>query len=771
MSTASPTAVLLARNFLRASSPWTGAFDRLLRVFVRSGPSANQDLFFSNGWQHPGTDWENPLSVVPLSSGSWADTDNDPALARAAASPIDVHPTVAGGSEAIGAGLVSRPGVEVQAGAPAEPTATSLLPLLGFLPRRAVGFYGNERPSQQPAIGAAEPVGWREYPILLYGVAETDLGPNSTISNYADLGMKGVGLQQTRATAGSTVEQEAEYYWTVSGFVLPYARAAGQAGIKVLMPIALASEGTTPIVSTSTTGLTAGLSFTVPYSLSGTSTYDQIDPAYVDWASERIALVIESIENDPLASEGIAGFWGLEEMRPNGIGEFRDYYWQVRVRRLIEAKSPGRLFMTYMGNAASPQLLYASMFVGLGGPTALWPNGLVEARMGPLPATQPSFFDYAQALLADAGVGADLERRWRLFDGRGFDAVQAGNYSSTNQATWPTDVDGNLAPQFDPEYYAGGAATAVRRSTSNTIASGLVDADGTTYPFADPSWPQWDASLVYRPWEAIADYLKSMAITPDALGFQVPVTDHLYAGAYVDRLLLGSQVAPADENRSIARHMGAVRRDTMRGVAQTLRNHFRQDIGPNKTFHVPELDSFVGWPASAAHARHDFWAGVELADGVGLYQFGERFGNQTAWQGYGPSFFLFKQVVREFLVAGERIDTGFAFTGATAIPGGPTSVSQTVGRLYYEGSIGSVPPQEVINASVGYRIATKVLVIVTSSFAQQSSFQLGALGVLNGAGSVASLLPTPNINVAPGPAGATNLMANGIDATVLLFTL
>ena len=753
--------VVIARNLFYPDDP-EYLRGRVFRVFWRApGATSWEDRYLLDGWDQTGAVWRNITGPAP-------------GLVRDAGPELDVHPAVSAASPLIGDSLPLRPPVGV-AGGTSVPLE-DLPEALGFPGYPETGYYDNERPAVPqvgpgggPAVGAAEPVGWREFPILLYGVGVDNLGSGSSVTPLCDLVTKGVGLEVTAPTPGNTPAQDAEHFWLIQDFVLPYCRGAAEAGVKALVPIAFNRNSSAPVSLVSGSGLTAGEVFTIPYDDgSGQPASYQITPAFTDWAMERITIVLQGIAADPLARSGVAGYWSLpEEPRANLGGLYRDYNHSQRMRRLVEEQHPGALLTTYFPNSLAATGAFSTLFSSVGWRAPLL--GLDAVELGPLPASQSDFVGFAQALLGQLGLGDEHGLRWRLYDGRGIAAELPPAFDPDNSASWPRDQDGFVVPQFDPDYFDFPDRVAASDArVGNLEQSPGGGATGKAFADVTPPWPEWGDVDVYRPWEPTSSYVTSLYTMPDALGFHAPVFDHLLVGSYLDRLL-GAQQAPApDVNRILGLHLAKCRMDMMRGVRQTVRTWFRQDVGHNRVFHAPELVTGGGTanPDTPAHARHDFWIGLHDCEGFMLYRYEP--GSGARWAAYEESLALLKGTAREFLVAGERVeDLGFGYLSV----GDPAEdPGLDLGDAYYGPTLGAVPDYPSINVS-GFRIRDRVLVIITSSYEQVSEIELGQSGLLSSATAVQELLTGTGLTPGGTAAGPWSYTVDGIDGTVLLFEL
>jgi len=776
--------IVVAANLFRATTPWlVTSTTQVLRVFVRTGGAAWNDLFWVRGWQFAGTDWEN--RVVVLVNGSTAmDGGNDPALARPNGPNVDVHPTRIGSSVAIGRALPSRP----QIGPTGLQPTTDLFRLLGFPDAPTTGYYNNERPRRAstqpggPALGAAEPAGWVELPIMVAQVGTTSLqdavdGPR--IAAMCDMVQRAYFLPDTPPPPTFDPADQAAY-WFFQQDIIDWLHAVDALGLKGVRGVPVGVDQNLGFTYQSPSGVSQGVSFELP------TGKDEFRPAFAVWLSELLPYVLHAILADEVARRALIGLWGPEEFRPNAPYQWNGYYLAQRLRRTIEAAAPGLRFMTYLQNFSSPGLALTGLGTSIGNAPPVWLGtnpGLLPLRMGGIPTTFPgNSLDYAAALFAEVGV-ADRQLRWHIYDGRGF-AADIPTFVPTNQATWPRDADGNLSTFTDPntEFFAAQQQGTTLPADRWVMPDGVAEKDAVSgVPFLDGG--PIDNSTVsaavpdrYRPWQFSSEYYGSWYALTDGLGFVPPVTDHYLGGNYVDRSL-GWNVTEATTNRIVAyQRVKSVTEG--RTSARQMLGKYRQQLGDCKAFHVlePNIHTNDGQylaPATRAFGRHDFWVGMHELDGVLVYPWGERHYRDSAgsfvplpgWEGYEESMRLLKSTVREFIVAGERVDVGFQFLNAwpQGAPGEKNPGS-------YQGTtVGYVRDWNLVNVT-GFLLRDAVAVVLTASYDQQADFKLGVTGPLGAASSVSNLIPASAVSATPSGAD-WDVTTVGIDGTVLLFQL
>lgn len=680
--------------------------------------------------------------------------------------------------------------------------ADDLLAALGFPDSPELGYYGNERPARPeatlggPAIGAAEPAGWFEFPVVMYQVALDDLQGTATapvLASICDVVTRAWGVPLTAPQPGVSLDQQAAHWFSLER-LLDWLNAAANAGLKGIGPIPISAWTDTDPGFTfeSPGGVSQGVKFEIPWGKPAPKT--AVFPAMAVWLEQFLPTVLAAVEADPVASSALIGFWGPEELAPNPIGLWGQYYLALRLRRAIDALTPGRLLMTYMQNSSNPATGLANQAASIGLAPPLdpaQPTAIAAIRMGGLPAGFPGGpLGYGQDLLAEVGSGIQFERRWRIYDGRGF-PQDIPFFNENNPATYPTDFDGNTTVFMDPD----------SDRWPVPVATADLEAPAPGFPFASGEAPDLETNNVvgaeipdrYRPWQATASYYASWYSMPDGLGFAPPLMDHWVGGNYVDRAL-GWNATEAATNRIIGYHRMQGLLEGRLSATQMLAKA-RQQPGDCKVFNVVEVNIHTNdgqyiAPATQAFGRHDFWVGLHHGEAVLVYLWGERqyvdgfdaqgqpiYMQVPGWNGYVESLQLLKGThpewdvcIREFLVAGERIDVGFQFLGADPLPPLTSAPGLTSPPAYRGGTIGYVKDWELVNVS-GFRLRDKVAVVVTSSYAQTVQFHLGTAGsLLNGVPDPQVLLQ-PSVQLFAGPGGQTGVEIDGIEGFVLLFTL
>src|SRR5690606_33308487 len=87
-------------------------------------------------------------------------------------------------------------------------------------------------------------------------------------------------------------------------------------------------------------------------------------------------------------------------------------------------------------------------------------------------------------------------------------------------------------------------------------------------------------------------------------------------------------------------------------------------------FHVPDLSGAGVVHMSREEARHDFWAGLHVAQGIFLYNFAYRNVQPDVWDAYARGLYLIKSEMRPWLAQGNRWTPAVWSNGAVqTVPG------------------------------------------------------------------------------------------------------
>lgn len=766
--------VLFARNLVSLAGFPIGRFA------VSSPGSALERDAFALAQVHPGTVWENRVGDAILARPV---SDGFPLNAS------DYHPIASLGSEAVSVGALPRLVTVRTGGAGGLGTylAIDVLAAWGYGPRTEEGYYGNHRPmarsGRSPALGAAEPPGHADFPIMLYGVGDADSiapGEPRLPSDYAaeddpPISALADGFVTIDAMAappwGAPLEVQASVMTSLP-VNLDIFRRAADSDLRCFWSFPhILHGGLAPRVSDA--GPTQGVLFGLPVSK------DTIGPAFTDWYLNRAVSVITTVLGDARARRAVAGWFGTEDIRPNVNGIWREYYFTARLAQLLRQLDPRRRGVRgYAGTLIGVLHLHATVTLA----KALAPTLPMVPPSGPNPVpnwnpnwTPPSpaiqdETDFAVSLLEAAGVAepAGVERR-RIWDDRGFPAVLPAGSAP------PTDLEGRTSVEYVPDRPPVTSPPA--RMDVDPMQALWVPV-GNAPPFSGTV----GGDTIYRPWASMAGYEPSLYPLRDRLGFIGRLQRDLFTQNYIDRVL--REIAPlsnnvqrpnasapsADQNRIWGFHN--IRR--ILEAKTTSRQVLSQDsqaLGPCVAYHAPELmngpdengvftESTV-WPTTPAHARHDFWVGLHEGEGVWLYNYGRRHRLGTAplgwthpgWPAYRECLEVLKAEAREFLVSGGPS------TAAVSV-GLPAAIRRTE-EADYGGSLGFVPDYAKVNVTLR-RLRRWTLAITTMSTDEAVSVDIDlgrSVVVWN------SLSSGPAVTA--NPEGVT-ISFQGIDAAVVL---
>ena len=635
------------------------------------------------------------------------------------------------------------------------------------------------------SLGASERPGFGDFPIIMNNVNET-----SNILVRQDAGLPyynydpPVELMADAASYYSNMaapspgpfRTQVEQAFSLGGRVRPLAYLLDEVGLLMLAQFPYANA---PGGGSSPGPVLPGVPFAFPGAARG-----DIGPEFTEWYLPRAEEFVRMIDDEPTLHRVVAGFEAVEETRPNTSGFWRETYFQSRLASMLSSQDrEGRgLYMytpTIDGAGSVPAMVFPAQYM-------TYPlNGLA---LGVPPSFDPMLT--AQSLLGELGAEDPQERRL-LWDDRGFPVtnqqVQAGQQVVVDAANRESVV-------YDPERPDGDPNSPQGAPPNMDVDPGMTMVPGaSSYPA-----PTLDATN-YRPWAATAIFHLSWYPLTDRGGHLLPGSQPM-PGNYVDSALTardqGNNLVPLvqeapnglnaplrDFDRTLATHV--VER-VASGVAsaETVANIHSQSSGPQRTFHALYLTDAIGRvPQSAAHARHDFWAGLHVADALYFHNHARRHtpGVSTphpAWEAYAECFVLFKSTVREFVAVGERVDIGLEFVAAADMGFGRATVPEpftSPPNLGYGTAgvrrgprLGYIPGRPVLRAS-GFRLGHRAIVFLTNSFEQETSYRFGpALTSGEAIASVTVLLGSSS----PSPASVGwEGTFHGIDGEVLELVL
>jgi len=718
--------ILIAANSFSGFAPATGSAAIVNRIFERTSAGTLASRFGPGDHAHFATDFVNQTSL-------------DPALARPARLvggrlDWDYHPINSLGSQ------VTSGAFDFVVSALDASGRLPLLALWGYpgLPRR--GFYGNQPVVPQEvdplrrSIGAAEPVGWEEFPIygqFLSAFANND--PPSTLDQAAadtlDIvsfpqGLAGALLADAGQLTGDPAI-DAPFMFQMDRLTV-LATAALRFGLKVTggLPFLGPPSGKGPnsqVVQPRVLLVPDGqglILFPVQNEYLHLEQFPNEAPHFLAFVRAAALEYARAIRGDPVLSDVVAWWWMPEEIRNNAFG--------------AGLQSGG-------GRWEYPACLQLrSQVEGLG------------------PPYKP-FFSFQSESASSYGGGLPGELAGGVTHGEGTTITQSIG-ESLNYAPGGSAV--LWSERFNDGVVAGGVPVSVGRPDP-IVAGGSL---GTSPP--DASTGQFQVSYHFR----LPPNPRTELTPPlDALEFRAAHLDGLFPGNYVDRDLfdqrpgadlapLGAPVPGVLQNRILIYHRLRSLLEA-RDNARWLVDAYSQSLSDRTVHHMVEVFQNVGaastsnpsggrlWPETPALAAHDLLIGLAEADGVGLYNYaytqiktlpasGSWLGMSGAnlnlggpfptphpgWEGYEEVLRLIKGTLpsghpgrgislREFLVAGDRdFDLGFQIT-APQNPAAQIAGSQDYGLR--SGWVGIADYQRLNHWS--FRLGDLVALLITHS--------------------------------------------------------
>src|SRR5690606_285362 len=88
-------------------------------------------------------------------------------------------------------------------------------------------------------------------------------------------------------------------------------------------------------------------------------------------------------------------------------------------------------------------------------------------------------------------------------------------------------------------------------------------------------------------------------------------------------------------------------------------------------FHAPDLTIQGPYDMTAAHARHDLWAGIHEAKGVWIYSMAYRglsAFHEAVWEQYVRALYLIKSEMRPYLADGVKTTPTLSHNGTQTVP-------------------------------------------------------------------------------------------------------
>jgi|GEM_PF-4164860 len=666
-----------------AGNAFRGFWRRRNLVFSRSGTQTAEHFGSGNHW-HRNTMWENTVGL-------------DPVLARLPETghlAVDIHPVVSLGSPLPGRGL---------AGA-----ALALLGSWGYPTEPGDGFYGNEASAAGTSLGAAEPAGWREFPMIADGVG-TDY---DVVAPLFDVALTGGSLNVDRSGQPPLSGSPALDAWSLfSGDALLVAAASAKSrGVK--LAVRLSMNGPEAF---SVRGISHG--FPAPpgqnWAPSGPPQFNEFPPKkttefdafgnFRQWWLEAASAFLSQLKAHPDVVSTIAYIWGPEEPTPNIYGAStggypRQYAASLLLRGVLDKAHPEYRFLTYQDNAHGVAAALPSNKVGWAGTQAS-----SVAAMG-----------NAATMMVVGPYALDLEPPpylWADPYGRGQEQLASGASIPGRPSSAYRDPAVSLELTTPPP-----AATEAAYDDNDPTAGapGIPDPNIRAYPAVDE------------------------------LDFLAPVFDGLLVGVYWQRVQGDLFNKPQSVVPSIAANRLMVRQRT-RGLleasanAESLARQRSQTAGEQPTVLGLELVRGVDAddpsiyrvsPRNSTFSAHDLLLGLQEATGLFLWGLVYRSGldptpdwsdwegsdiahlsNDTehpGWEGYRAIFELLKTELREFLVFGDReFDLGFEIIS-------PSSFAQEVVGSDWGPRVGFVQKWQRTNHLV-LRARNRVYLIVTRS--------------------------------------------------------
>jgi len=574
------------------------------------------------------------------------------------------------------------------------------------------------------SLGASERPGYGDFPIVMNNVNET-----SNILAAQNLSLPWYSYDppvEEMADAASyysnmapfnpadPIEQQVFDAFSVGVRPAPLAALLDEAGMLMLALFPWGGlQGTT---GTAPGPLFPGVQFSFPANKA------DIGADFTEWYLTFAREFLRLINGDPQLHRVVAGFEAIEEARPNFAGFWRETLFQNQLASMLAAEDREHRHL----NMYTPNIDGAATMPGI-----IFPSQYANYPTGALALGLPAGFNglqTAQSILASLGGLDPIERRL-LWDDRGFPVTTA--QVVTNQPV-VFDSMGRASVEYDPSRPDGTVQAPLQTDQDPLM---------TSIPLAEPYPAPMLDSTNYRPWSQAAAFNLSWYPVTDQGGHLLPGSQPV-PGNYLDITISLDQLAPdgnmyalRDFDRSWAIHL-VERVKSGLASAETVAAIHGQSAGRLRAFHALYLTNVPDpFPFTVRHARHDFWAGLHVADALYLHNYGRRSAQgQTphpSWETYARSFVLFKSVVREYVCVGEPVDLNFAFEGAAPLGYGLAS-PPSVGRLegeWIQGArrgprIGYVPERPVLRASA-YRIGDRVIAFITNSFQQESVYSFG----------------------------------------------
>ncbi len=684
--------LLIAGNMFSGFEPPPGSSFVINRVFERAAGGSIVNRYTDGGHHHSGTPFANHLHAFPALARS-------PRLVSGELD-WDYHPIRSLQSEAVDAAFdFMVPALD------GSGPMDLLLELWGYpaLPRK--GFYGNESivkgevqsfldalygnpPPCWPAgaapppssvwpiickdgvpepprqtIGAAEPAGWAEFPLMLYGLLPrsfVDYEPMIDIF-LPELGLDPLGLlgpvgeySPSAPYSAPTIDNvetsltgdPASDIWQIFGghYVTQMAHVAVAVGLKISLPVISSGtrgweEGDPPVLAPPGT---TGWSTFPPLVNSVYGGTDAEREAYNAWWLGAVQLFVSRASADPVVRGATAYYYGTEEWDPDLPHFLRGYGLSLRFRELLSQDGlMQRPYLTYQDNHESLAGTFVSALVG-------W----VDA-----PSLAPDVGDLSIDF-------SDHPNFWheRFGDGR---------YEDSPGVPLP-GVALSVKRDQSPLTQITAAPAAVYAGYSSLSYSPVLDPLSFIAPAFDALMVGLGYEVGQRQWGVAAGLDSSST-------FSVPPPSE-------NRLFLRQRTESMREARSDAEYLASERSQTVRGtpVIPVL------PLGP-VAMTVPvgltgdPADPYVWsstWPAhvppTAVAAAHDMLLALQSADGLSVWSInylrlsatadmydveGNFLGNgvvHPGWAGYAAILRILKTELREFLVVGDRdFDLGF----------------------------------------------------------------------------------------------------------------
>lgn len=655
--------VVIAGNYF-AGFAWHGFGPAHNMIFSRTTVGL-QSHFTDPPWQAL-PNWRNHVGV-------------DPVLARevqigTSGLVFDYHPMRSLGSPLVGASL----------GLGEQFAMTSW----GYPAYGGEGFYGNERPSPVvntsapiPSIGAAEPAGWKQYPILLEGLGLRDPAALADIREIGDVATldHAVAVDSTSPPSGDPVQDAPALFRMAE---LSAMAAVGSIwGLKVVGRMSIVA---TAAVQVSTT---TNQTFTTPDSkLGGTNplyAMSESDPYFEYWHEAALEFV-RLVRADPTVYPMIAAWLGPDEAQTNLTGIHRDWGPSLLLRAAIDdLGAPRRPFTAFESSSSA-------------------------SYGGVIPATA------AGTTGSLAGVSSPLLGSLYSIESAASQNLWTSRFASGTSAT----QESVSRPDPNLPLYTGSVAT-------TEVSQLQVGYQANQLPITD------DRGFLAAAYDAL--------LVGNYLDYDLRSQRHPLGAApwyWQNRVHARHRTEGTAEARANGQFLLAERSQSLLGLplyhSVLLGWYFPEDDDP-----PPDPARLM--PETPAYAAHDLLAGLPHANGVHLWSWFRRTvrvdrdwvdaaGNSMpvnvldphpGWAGYEEVLQLLKGThpswpelsLREFLVCGDRdFDLGFEIV----VPTG--ALERDLGYADYSGRSGWVAPWPKLQHVV-LQIRDVVLLIVTKASA------------------------------------------------------